>query len=304
MEALRRGLRELGYVEGRNITIEFRWADGHNERLPQLAADMASAKVDVIVTNATEPALAAKRSTSTIPIVFATVGDAVATGVVASLAHPGGNATGSTFFSPELMVKRLEIAKQAMPQIATVGILVNPDTPLNVPMLQALEVAARRENVSVRPFAARSSEDLVDAFAEIRKLRADVVIVHDHPRLIVNRKAIAGIAAKQLLPTIGYGEFAEAGRLIGYGVNFERAAAFVDKVLRGARPQDLPVEQSTKFEFVINLETARSLGCRDTTIRSHPGRPPARMNAPRSAARERNERAAKPIGSSLGKVAA
>jgi putative ABC transport system substrate-binding protein len=263
VEALRQGLRDLGYVEGKNIAIEFRWAEGRDERLPELAGELVRLKVDVIVTTATEPVLTAKRATATIPIVFATVGDAVATGVVASLARPGGNATGSTFFSPELMAKRLELAKEAMPHIARVAVLVNPDSLLTGPILQAMEVTAKFEKVTVFRFEAHDLSAVNAAFAAMVQRGIDAVIVGDHPRFIVNRRAIADLAAKQRLPAIGYGEFAEAGGLIGYGVNFDelfrRAAYFVDKIFKGTKPADLPVEQTTKFEFLVNMKTAKAL---------------------------------------------
>jgi ABC-type uncharacterized transport system substrate-binding protein len=263
VEALRQGLRDRGYVEGKNIAIEFRWAEGRDERLPELAGELVRLKVDVIVTTATEPVLTAKRATATIPIVFATVGDAVATGVVASLARPGGNATGSTFFSPELMAKRLELAKEALPHIARVAVLVNPDSPLTGPILQAMEVTAKFEKVTVLRFEAHGLSEVNDAFAAMAQRGIDAVIVGDHPRFIVNRRAIADLAARQRLPAIGYGEFAEVGGLIGYGVNFDelfrRAAYFVDKILKGTKPADLPVEQTTKFEFLVNMKTAKAL---------------------------------------------
>ena len=261
--ALRKGLAELGYVEGRNIVIEFRWAEGKDERLPELAAELVRLNVDVIVTTATGPVLAAKSATATIPIVFATVGDAVATGVVASLARPGGNATGSTFFSPELMAKRLELAKEARPQITRVAVLVNPDSPLTAAILKAMEVTAKSERVDLHRFDASSLGELNDAFAAMAQQRIDAVIVADHPRLIVNRRSIADLAKRQRLPAMGYGEFADAGGLIGYGVNFDelfyRAAYFVDKVFKGADPTNLPVEQTTRFELVINVKTAKAL---------------------------------------------
>ena len=230
VEALRQGLRDRGYVEGKNIAIEFRWAEGRDERLPELAGELARLRVDVIVTTATEPVLAAKRATATIPIVFATVGDAVATGIVASLARPGGNATGSTFFSPELMAKRLELAKEAMPHITRVAVLLSPDSPLTGPILQAMDVTAKSEKLTGLRFDARSLSEVNDAFVAIVQRGIDAVIVHDHPRFIVNRRTIADLAARQRLPAIGYGEFAEAGGLIGYGVNFDelfRRAAYL-----------------------------------------------------------------------------
>jgi putative ABC transport system substrate-binding protein len=264
LEALREGLRDFGYVEGKNIAIDFRWAEGKEERLPALASELVRLKVDVIVTTATEPVLAAKRATASIPIVFATVGDAVATGVVASLARPGGNATGSTFFSPELMAKRLELAKGVVPKIARVGVLLNPDTPLNGPIMEAMNATATSLGVMVLKFDARDPRDLDVAFGAMVQQRVDAVIMHDHPRFIANRRTIADLAVRQRLPAVGYGEFVEAGGLIGYGVNFSelwrRAAYFVDKIFKGAKPTDLPIEQATKFDLTINTKTAKQLG--------------------------------------------
>ena len=264
IDAFQQGLHALGYVEGRDIAFEFRWAEGNQERLPTLASELARLNVDVIVTTATEPVLVVKGVTQTIPIVFATVGDAVATGIVRSLAHPGGNATGSTFFSPELMAKRIELAKEAIPTLNRVGALVNPDSQLDGPILTAMERTAGPLGISVERFDARDVVDLDDALELMNSKRIDAVVVHDHPRFIGLRRLLAEHALRHRMPAIGYGEFAEAGGLIGYGVDFtelwRRAAYFVDKILRGSKPDDLPVEQATRFQLTINLNTAKTLG--------------------------------------------
>jgi putative ABC transport system substrate-binding protein len=264
VEALRAGLRDLGYVEGKNIAIEFRWADDKYERLSELAADLVRQKVDVIVTYGAPGTLAAKRASATVPIVMAISGDAVLTGLVASLARPGGNITGTTEFAPELMAKRLELLKEAMPRITQVAALLNPSTPLSRPIFQAMEITAKSLKLELLQFGARAPNEFESVFSEMAKRRVDTVVVQEDPMLVANVKTIADIASKQRLPSIGGREFAEAGGLIGYGVNilemFRRAAYFVDKILKGVKPSDLPVEQSTKFELVINLKTAKALG--------------------------------------------
>jgi putative ABC transport system substrate-binding protein len=262
--ALRRGLGEFGYVEGRNAAIEFRWAEGHEDRLQALAAELVRLPVDVIVTTATEPVLAAKHATSTVPIVFATVGDAVATGVVSSLARPGGNATGSTFFNPELMAKRLELAKRALAHVERIGVLLNPDSPLNTPILEAMERTARSLQVALHRFDVSSADQLEDTFASMARQGVQAMVMHDHPRFIASRKIIAALSLRQSIAAVGYGELVDEGGLLGYGVDFtalwHRAAYFVDRIFRGARPEELPVEQATRFDLAINLKTARQLG--------------------------------------------
>ena len=265
VEALRAGLRDLGYVEGKNIVIEFRWADGKYDRLPNLAAELVRLNVDVLVTAGTPGTRAAKRATSTIPVVMAVSGDAVATGLVASLARPGGNITGSTFFDPELTAKRLELLKEAMPRVAQVAALLNPDNPASIgPVLQAMQIAAKSMKVGLQQFEVLGPNEFDSAFAAMANRRVDAVAVLDDGVFLANARAIADVAAKNRLPLIGNKEFAEAGGLIGYGVNFlelwRRAAYFVDRILKGAKPGDLPVEQATKFELIINMKTARALG--------------------------------------------
>jgi putative ABC transport system substrate-binding protein len=266
VEALRAGLRELGYVEGRNIAIEYRWAEGKYDRLPVLAAELVSLKIDVLVASGTPAISAAKQTTTTVPIVMAGSGDAVASGLVASLARPGGNITGLTDRVPELTAKWLEFLKEAAPNTGRVAVLVNPDNPAFNAPARALETIATSLNVELQTFGARRPHELENAFAAMAKNRIDAVLVNTDSVFNVNVRAIADLAVKRRLPAAGSTEFAEAGGAIGYGVafsdNFRRAASFVDKILRGAKPADLPVEQPTKFELVINLRTARALNLR------------------------------------------
>jgi putative ABC transport system substrate-binding protein len=266
IDAFRSGLRDLGYVEGRNIVIEFRFAEGQYDRLPALAAELVRLKVDIIVTHSVPGALAAKEATATIliPVVMTNVGDAVGSGIVASLARPGGNITGDTFFVPELMAKRLELLKDAIPQIRRIAVLANPDNPGTVISLKAMEVTAKALNVALQRFDARGPDDLDGAFAAMAKESVEALAVIEDPKLIADFKKIAELAAKQRLPSIGFIEFADAGGLFGYSANFlalyRRAAVFVDKILKGAKPADIPIERPTTFEFVINMKTARALG--------------------------------------------
>jgi putative tryptophan/tyrosine transport system substrate-binding protein len=263
VDAFRAGLRDLGYVEGKNIVIEFRWAEGRYDRLPELAAELVRVKVDVLVTHATQGSRAAKQATTTIPIVIAAVGDAVAGGLVASLARPGGNVTGSSFFSPELAAKRLDVLKETFPRIKRVGVLFNPES-LYRPVLDAMEKGARSLNIELQQYAVRGPSEFANVFQDIAKERSEALTMNEDPMLLVNSKAIADFAAQQHLPLFGFLEMAEAGGLVAYGANIvemhRHAAVFVDKILKGARPGDLPVEQPTKFELAINLKTAKALG--------------------------------------------
>jgi putative ABC transport system substrate-binding protein len=265
VDALRAGLRDLGYVEGKNIVIEFRWAEGRYDRLPDLAAELVRLKVDVLVTAGTPGTLAAKKATTTVPIVMVGIGDAVATGVVASLARPGGNITGSTDSVPELMAKLLELLKEIMPRTRRVAVLVNPDNPSRPsPVLKAMGTTAGSLKVELQKFEARGPSEFESAFSRMAKSRVDAVVVTTDVLFNYNVAAVADLAAKKRLPSAGAKAFAEAGGLIGYGLNFpdmdRRAAYFVDKILKGVKPEDLPVQQPTKFELVVNLKTAKALG--------------------------------------------
>jgi putative ABC transport system substrate-binding protein len=264
LEAFRRGLRDLGYVEGKNIILEYRWAEGTYDRLPVLAAELVRLKPDLVLTHGTAGTRAAKQATTTIPIVMAVSGDAVATGLVASLAHPGGNITGSSFFNPELAAKRLELLKEVVPALTRVAVLMNPGNPVNEVSLQAMERTARSLGLELQQVNVGGPEEFNVAFSTIVKGRAGALSVFDDAMLIAQARRVADLAAKNRLPTIGFSELAEAGGLMSYGVNFpdlwRRAATYVDKILKGAKPADLPVEQPTKFEFIINLKIAKQIG--------------------------------------------
>jgi putative tryptophan/tyrosine transport system substrate-binding protein len=264
LEGLRAGLRDLGYVEGKNIVIEYRWAEGQTDRLASLAAELVALKADLIVTSGgTPPALAAKQATTIIPIVTSGVGDAVGIGLVASLARPGGNVTGLSDPVPELYVKRVELLKEAVPGVGRIAVLANPTTRTPA-ALKPLESAARSLKITIHRVDVQRPDEFERAFATMAERRLDAVMITQDRLLNVNVKKIADLAAKNRLPSSGTRDFAEAGGVIGYGMDFagnnRQAARFVDKILKGAKPGDLPVEQPTKFELVINLKTAKALG--------------------------------------------
>jgi ABC-type uncharacterized transport system substrate-binding protein len=268
-EAFRQGLRDLGYVEGRNLVIEYRDAEGKLERLPALAAELVALKVDVIfAVGGTRSALAAKQATRTLPIVFAAVGDPVASGVVTSLARPGGNVTGLSLLAPELVGKGLEQLTQAVPGVSRVAVLRQPGA---VPertekdVLKRAEVAARALGVRLQFVEARGPADFDRAFSELTRARAGALTVLPSVMFIIEQRRLVDLAAKNRLPAVyPLREFVDAGGLMSYGANFadlsRRAATYVDKILKGAKPGDLPVEQPTKFELVINLKAAKALG--------------------------------------------
>jgi len=257
-------LRDFGYVEGKNIAIEFRWAEGKYERLPELAADLVRLKVDVIVTEATPAARAATKATSSIPIVAAAVGDPVAAGLVGSLARPGGNLTGSSIFVPELSAKRLELLRELLPRAKRTAVFVHPENVAFAPILQAMEAAAASLKLELHQLPVRRPEEIEGAFAAMRAKQVDAVVVIEEPLYIANAITIAEHSAKARMPSIGYGGFADEGGLVAYGVNFiamyRRAGYFVDRILKGAKPGDLPFERATKFEMAVNLKTAKTLG--------------------------------------------
>ena len=264
-EAFRQGLRERGYVEGQNIAIECRFADGRIEPLSDLAVELVRLKMDVIVTWGTPAARAAKQATGMIPIVMAAANDPVGNGLVASLARPGGHITGATAGSPELSGKTLELLKEVAPKIPRVAVLWNPDNPALVAMLNAVKAAGGALSVQIQGLAVRDPEEFDSAFAAITRERAGALLVlHEH-LFLTHRDRILDFAVRTRLPVMyERREYVDAGGLMSYGVsfrdNFRRAAAFVDKILKGAKPADLPVEQPMKFEFVINLKTAKALG--------------------------------------------
>jgi putative tryptophan/tyrosine transport system substrate-binding protein len=263
LEAFRVGLRDLGYAEGQNIVIVSRWADEMYNRLPGLAAELVDLKVDVIVTYGTPAIIAAMRATKTIPIVMAYSGDALSAGLVTSLARPGGNVTGSTYFLSELMAKRLERLKAAMPHITKAAVLFNPYNTLFGTTLKALEIAAKSLNVDLQQFKVSGPSEFEAAFLALGRERVEAVVIQEDAVFVSNMSTIVDLASKHRLPLAGFNELAEAGGLIGYGVDFlamcRRAAFFVAAILKGEQPANIPVEQATKFAFVINLKTAKTL---------------------------------------------
>jgi putative tryptophan/tyrosine transport system substrate-binding protein len=265
-EALRQGLRELGYVEGKNIQIEWRFAEGKVERLPNLASELVRLKVEVIVARATPATHAAKAATTNIPIVMAAVADAVGSQFVASLAQPKGNITGTTNIMPELAGKRLELLKEIVPKIFRVAFLAHADDPVHQLFITEAQEAAKGLGLHIQPVIVRNADDFDGAFSAMVRDRADALIIQP---LFVSTlgygQRIAELAAKNRLPTISDGNpFANVGGLVFYGPNsfdlIRRAATYVDKILKGAKPADLPVEQPTKFELLINLKTAKQIG--------------------------------------------
>ena len=263
-EAFRAGLHDLGYEEGRNIVIEYRRANEEYGQLPSLFAEMVRLNVDVIVTYGTPGIRAAKQVTTTIPIVMATSGDAEASGLVASLARPGGNVTGLTFFNPELAAKRLELAKEVIPDLTDVGVLLNPSNPMNEPVIPAMKLTAQPLKLELHQFHVRGPAEFEGALAAIAAERVGALVVLDDAMLIAHASTVANLALQRRLPSFGWPDLAVRGGLAAYGVNFpdmfRHAATFVDKILKGARPSDLPVERSTKFTTIINLKTAKALG--------------------------------------------
>jgi putative tryptophan/tyrosine transport system substrate-binding protein len=264
MEALRAGLRDLGYIEGTNLIIESRWADGNYERLPALARDLVGLKVDLILTSGTPGTRAARSATATIPIIMVTSGDPVALGLVASLARPGGNITGASIFAPELSAKRIELIKEAFPSIRSVGVLFNPDNSINDLNVPAMEQTSKALKLGFQKIAVRSADDFRNAYSSLSKLRVDAVALPEDDFLSATKDKVVELVSKKRLPSIGRADFAEAGGLIGYSVNFfdlyRRAGIFVGKIVKGAKPGDLPVEQPRKFDFVINLKSAKQIG--------------------------------------------
>jgi putative ABC transport system substrate-binding protein len=257
-------LRELGWIEARNIAIEYRWAEGRTDRAAEIASEFVRRKVDVIVTWGTAPVIAAKRATAVIPIVFATAGDPVATGLVASLARPGGNVTGLSNQTADLAGKRLELLREIIPDLRRLAILSNIASPIGVLEMGEVQAAARTLGLEVLPLEIRRAEDIAPAFESL-KGRAQALYVVSEPLVGSNRVRINTLALDARLPTFhGLREYVETGGLMSYGPNtpdlFRRSADIVDKILRGAKPSDIPVEQPTRFDLVVNLTTAKALG--------------------------------------------
>ena len=261
-EAIRQGLRELGYIEGQNLVIEWRFAKGDADRLPALAVELVGLKPDVLVTGGTGPARALKNATTTIPIVVASAGDMVGRGLVASLARPGGNITGSTSIAPELNGKRLEILKEIVPKAARVAFLYYPN---EQDELRELEIAARALGLKILPSEVQQASQFQSAYAAMTKEHADALIISRNPFMNTHRKALIDLATKHRLPAMCDGTtWTSSGCLVSYAQNrtevYHRAAVLIDKILKGAKPADLPVEQPMRFEFVINLKTAKQIG--------------------------------------------
>jgi putative ABC transport system substrate-binding protein len=265
LEALRAGLRELGYVEGRNIAIEYRWGEGKFERLPGLAAELIRLKVELIAVWGTPGALAAKRATSTLPIVMLAVGDPEETGLVASLARPGGNVTGMANLGGAVVAKQLELLTQVIPGIARIAVLRNPGNPSLIPQAKGAEAAARSLGLQIQFFDVQSLDDFDAAFAGMAAAHAAGLLVLADPLFFTEGKPIAELAIRHRLPAVtARSEIADAGVMVAYGAStvepFRSGAIFIDRILRGAKPADLPVQQVTKFEFIVNLKTAKALG--------------------------------------------
>jgi putative ABC transport system substrate-binding protein len=265
LEAFRLGLSELGYVEGRNIVIEYRWGQGRSDQLADLAAELVRLKVDLIVAVYTPAARAAKQATVTIPIVMASSGDPVAMGLVASLARPGGNITGLSALAPELMGERLELLKEAVPKVSRVAVLLAPENPTHPIYWRALQVAAPRLRVQLQSMEVPGPSEFEATFSKMTKERAGAVLVLLDALFLTHQRRIVELAARTRVPALyPVREFVEGGGLMAYGPNqpdlLRRAAAYVDKILKGAKPSELPIEQPTKFELIINLKTAKALG--------------------------------------------
>jgi putative ABC transport system substrate-binding protein len=267
-EAIRLALRELGYIEGQNIAFEYRYAEGKRDRQPELAAELVRLKVDIIVVaGGGNWVQAAKNATKTIPIVMVGVGaDPIEFGLIESLARPGGNVTGVTTLSTELGGKRLELLKEAVPKLARVAVLYEPANPASVrEVKELLPVAARALGLTIQPWEVRSADGFEKVFAALNKQRPDGLYVSSGPLVRAHQKRIVGLTLKSRLPSLYYDqEFVDTGGLMSYGADladiYRRVAYYVDKILKGAKPADLPVEQPTKFEFVINLKTAKQIG--------------------------------------------
>jgi putative ABC transport system substrate-binding protein len=265
VEAFREQLRSLGYIEGRNLSIDYRWPGGKVDRLPEMAAELVQLKVDVIVTQGTQPVTAAKRATNAIPIVMTAPSDAVGNGLVASLARPGGNVTGMTYLSNELAGKRLQLLREVLPKVTRVAVLVLKNSPVTPPFLEQIRIAAQQMGITLVVGEENQANALASAFAAMQRERAQAVFVQQTPFTNDNRQRIVDLVARQRLPSMFESRgYVDDGGLISYGPSllemFRRAAEYVDKIFKGANPSELPVQQPTKFEMVVNLKTAKALG--------------------------------------------
>jgi putative ABC transport system substrate-binding protein len=265
VEALKNGLRDLGYIEGQNITMEYRWGDGKDERVPGLVSDLMNLKVDMFLTHGVLATRAARDASATIPIVCFDCGDLVATSLVESLSRPGGNITGVTLIHPETSGKRLELLKEMIPGLARVAVLYNSGNPVAEPELRSTQDAARMLRLDLQSVGVKDPSAIEDAVTSMTRERADALIVLSDAAFLGRRRQIAELVATNRLPTIFWtGEYAKAGGLVGYGPDgvaiARRAASYVDKILKGTKPRDLPIEQPTKFELIFNLKAAHALG--------------------------------------------
>jgi putative ABC transport system substrate-binding protein len=281
VDAFREGLRELGYEEGRNIVIEYRWAGGEYQRFSTLVAELIAAKVDLIVTAGTPAALAVKKATTTVPLVMVAVGDPVGTGLVPSLARPGGNLTGLSSIAPDLEGKRLQLLREIVPALSYVAMFVNSVNPFHVSSLRQARAAAEGMGIKLQLHDIRKTEDLDDAFTAIRNERPGALLILADRVFLHNRERIADFTKEQRLPNVNaYKEIVEVGGLMSYGPSYEdmhkRAATYVDKILKGAKAADLPIEQPSKFTFIVNLKAARALHGAIAAARPH--RPTNRMS--------------------------
>lgn len=263
VDAIRLRLRDLGYLEGKDILFEYRWAEGDPARLKEMAAQLVALDVDVIITHSFPGTRAAAQATTAIPIVIADGPDPVAAGFVASLARPGGNITGSTAFQAELAAKRVELMKEVLPRLRHLGLLINVQNPNNELYARESGIVAERLRVELHRFAIKNAEELAAAFAEMTTAKVEAAVISEDPLLNTNAGAIAALAIAGRLPTCGFTSLAESGGLLGYSANrpllYGRAADFVDKILRGAKAGDLPIERAKKFDLVVNLKTAKAL---------------------------------------------
>ena len=264
VQNLLQGLRDLGYIEGKNLAIEYRWAEGRYERLKELTSELLRAKVDVIVTHGTPGTRAAKQATQTVPIVMAIAGDALATGIVTNLARPGGNLTGSSFFNPELAAKRVEFAKEAMPAVTRMAVMINRDNQAAGPVLKAMRNTAAALKVELEQFSMRGPNEFADVFATMEKKGLRIVFILEDGMFNANMPALVALAAKTRVMSVGGREVTDAGGVLGYGVDipesFRRAAYFIDRIIKGTPPGDLPIEQAARFELAINLKAAKAIG--------------------------------------------
>jgi putative ABC transport system substrate-binding protein len=264
-QAFRQGLLDAGYAEGRDVVIEWRSANGDYARVPEFVTDLVQRKVEVIVVDTTVATRALKRATSTIPIVMSVVADPVGSGLVASLAHPGENVTGLSLMMPDLTAKRLQLLKEAIPRVARVAVLWNSDSPFHTKLLQELKAAATSLSIELTFVNVRRPEEFGPAFSAVSRTRAQALYLNEDPLFTTHRTTLLKLASKARLPTVsGLRPYADEGGLMSYGANYEdmfrRSAGYVDRILNGAKPGDLPIEQPTKFELVVNLKTAKALG--------------------------------------------